>query len=164
MEVINKKLDELKEYNNNPRVNINSVELVAKSIEEFGFKVPIIIDKDGVIVAGHTRYKASQLLGLDEVPCIVADDLTEEQINSFRIIDNKTSEYARWDYALLEKELEGINEIDMSDFGFSTDTIDWDGIEEIGEDNYEEPEAKKCQCPYCNHIDAKWRFLKVNVE
>lgn len=161
MRIINKNIEELKEYKNNPRDNSETVEKVAKSIEEFGFKVPIVIDKDGTIVAGHTRYKASILLGLSQVPCIVVDGLSEEQIKLFRVIDNKAGEYSGWDYFLLDEELDKINNIDMKEFGFSEETIDWDSIEEIGEDNYEEPEAKKCQCPYCNHIDARWRFLKV---
>ena len=89
MEIINKKLTELIPYKNNPRKNDEAVKYVANSIKEFGFKVPIVIDKDNVIVAGHTRYKASQQLGLKEVPCIVADDLTEDQVYAFRLADNK---------------------------------------------------------------------------
>ena len=89
MQIVNKKVEELKPYVNNPRFNDDAVEYVANSIKEFGFKVPIVIDKNNEIVAGHTRYKASLALGLDEVPCIVADDLNEEQIKAFRLADNK---------------------------------------------------------------------------
>jgi hypothetical protein len=117
MEIINKKLTELIPYKNNPRKNDEAVKYVANSIRDFGFKVPIVIDKNNVIVAGHTRYKASQQLGLKEVPCIVADDLTEEQIKAFRLADNKVSEKADWDYNLLDLELEDFD-IDMSEFGF----------------------------------------------
>jgi ParB/RepB/Spo0J family partition protein len=82
-------LAELKPYEKNPRRNDASVEYVANSIKEFGFKVPIVIDRDGVIVAGHTRYKAAKKLGMEKVPCIVADDLSEAQIKAFRLADNK---------------------------------------------------------------------------
>jgi hypothetical protein len=117
MEIVNKKIDELKPYEKNPRKNDEAVEYVANSIKEFGFKVPIVIDKDGVIVAGHTRYKASKKLGLEEVPCIIADDLSEEQIKAFRLADNKVSEKAKWNKDLLMSELFDLN-IDMKDFGF----------------------------------------------
>ena len=118
MEIINKKIDELIPYENNPRFNDDAVEYVANSIKEFGFKVPIVIDKDNVIVTGHTRLKASELLGLKEVPCIVANDLTEEQIKAYRLADNKVSEVAEWDFDLLNTELEDILDVDMSVFGF----------------------------------------------
>ena len=99
-------------------VNIEAVEYVANSIEKFGFKVPIVVDTNNVIVAGHTRYMASKKLGLETAPCIVADDLTEEQIKAFRLADNKVSEIATWDDELLAIELIDIVDIDMSDFGF----------------------------------------------
>ena len=118
MKIVNKKIDELKPYENNPRFNDDAVEYVANSIKEFGFKVPIVIDKDGVIVAGHTRYKASIELGLAEVPCIVADDLTEEQIKAYRLADNKVSELASWNYDLLDEELKDLDNLSMEDFGF----------------------------------------------
>ena len=112
-----KKTSELIEYENNPRNNEAAIDAVAKSIEEFGFKVPIVITKENVIIAGHTRLKASLKLGLATVPCIVADDLTEGQIKAFRLADNKTAELASWDFTKLESELESI-EMDMSVFGF----------------------------------------------
>lgn len=119
MEIINKKLDELKPYENNPRFNDEAVEYVANSIKQFGFKVPIVIDKNNVIVAGHTRYKASMELGLKEVPCIVADDLTPAQIKAFRIAENKTNDLASWNDDLLGQELKDvIEDFDMTDFGF----------------------------------------------
>ena len=121
MEIINKKIEELKPYENNPRRNDEAVKYVAESIKEFGFKVPIVVDKNNVIVAGHTRYKASKKLGLKEVPCIVADDLTDEQIKAFRLADNKVSEYAEWDIDILNKELMSFDTIDMTEFGFDLD-------------------------------------------
>ena len=145
MQIINKKIEEIKPYERNPRKNDEAVKYVAESIKKFGFKVPIIIDKEGIIVAGHTRYKASKELGLEEVPCIIADDLNEEQIKAFRIADNKVSEKSEWDFELLEEELNGIFDIDMSDFGFDLD-FDIEEEKEIIEDEVpevpEEPKAK----------------------
>lgn len=92
MEIINMLLTDLVPYEKNPRKNDEAVKYVAESIRQFGFKVPIIVDKDGVIVAGHTRYKAAKKLKLKEVPCIVADDLSDEQIKAFRYIAGKRSD------------------------------------------------------------------------
>lgn len=118
MKIIERKLSDLIPYENNPRNNDGAVDAVAASIKEFGFKVPIVIDKANVIIAGHTRFKASEKLGLEKVPCIVADDLTEQQIKAYRLADNKVGELADWDFGALEMELEGIDEIDMEQFGF----------------------------------------------
>ena len=145
MEIVNKKLDDLKPYENNPRFNDDAVEYVANSIKEFGFKVPIVIDKNNVIVAGHTRYKASMELGLKEVPCIVADDLSEKQIKAFRLADNKVSEKASWNYDLLDLELDDIKELDMEDFGFINIDINWGDIEDLTDENYKEPESNRLQ-------------------
>lgn len=117
MIIVDKRLTDIRPYENNPRRNDAAVEKVAASIEAFGFKVPVVIDKDGVIVCGHTRVKAAELLQLETVPCVVADDLTEEQIRAFRIADNKVAEYAEWDAEKLQFELDGILSINMSDFG-----------------------------------------------
>lgn len=117
LKIVYKKLEDLTPYENNPRLNDGAVDAVAKSIEEFGFKVPIVIDKDGVIVAGHTRLKAAKQLHIDEVPCIIADDLSDEELKAFRLADNKVSELAEWDFDKLEAELKDID-FDMSDFGF----------------------------------------------
>ena len=119
LKIVYKKVGELIPYENNPRINDGAVDYVANSIKEFGFKVPIVIDSDGVVVAGHTRLKACKKLGIDEVPCIVADDLTPEQVKAFRIADNKTAEKASWDDDLLSDELKDlIDDFDMTDFGF----------------------------------------------
>lgn len=130
MEIINRKLDELTPYENNPRFNDDAVDAVAASIREFGFKVPLVLDGDGTIIAGHTRWKAAKKLGLDTVPCVVADDLTPEQVRAFRLADNKTAELAEWDEEALAKELSEIMDIDMTLFGFTED----------GEEGEEEPE------------------------
>jgi hypothetical protein len=119
MQIVNKTLNELTPYANNPRKNDEAVKYVAESIKQFGFKVPIVIDANGVIVAGHTRYKAARSLGLTEVPCIVADDLSDEQVQAFRLADNKVAELAEWDEELLKVELDDILDIDMEAFGFA---------------------------------------------
>ncbi len=118
MQIIEMKLADLVPYENNPRRNEQAVDAVANSIREFGFKVPIIVDRQNVIVAGHTRARAAEQLGLKKVPVVIADDLTEEQIKAFRLADNKTAELATWDFAKLEEELQNISDIDMGDFGF----------------------------------------------
>ena len=120
MQIINKRVDELRAYDKNPRRNDEAVEYVANSIREFGFKVPVVIDNRNTIVCGHTRVKAAVKLGMGEVPCIVADDLTPAQIKAFRLADNKVGELAMWDWDLLSDEMEELDElgIDMSDFGF----------------------------------------------
>lgn len=121
MNIVNIKTDKLIPYINNPRNNENAIDKVASSIQEFGFKVPIVIDKNNVVINGHTRLLASKKLGLEEVPCIIADDLSEAQIKAFRIADNKVSEYSTWDMELLQIELEALCEmgIDMEITGFN---------------------------------------------
>ena len=117
MNILELNVDELIPYENNPRKNDEAVEKVALSISAFGFKVPIVIDKNNVIVTGHTRLKAAKKLGITTVPCIMADDLTEEQIKAFRLADNKVSEFSEWDEEKLMKELDEL-EMDMSLYGF----------------------------------------------
>ena len=124
MEIIERTIDELKPYKKNARINDDAVQGVMDSIKEFGFRIPIIIEKDGTIVAGHTRYKAVKKLGLKTVPCIIVDDLSEEQIKAFRLADNKVSEKAEWDFGLLDSELNDILNIDMTKFGFEFEPFD----------------------------------------
>lgn len=133
MKVVEKDIESIREYEHNPRKNEEAVDKVAASIREFGFKVPVVVDADGVIVAGHTRIKAARKLGIDKIPCIVADDLTEEQIKAFRLADNKVGEFSEWDFELLDDELQDINDIDMSEFGF--DDSDVEEIEDSEEDD-----------------------------
>lgn len=145
MHITKKSINEIKPYGKNPRKNDEAVKYVAESIREFGFKVPIVIDKNNEIVAGHTRYKAAKKLKLDEVPCIVADDLTDEQIKAFRLADNKVAEKAEWDFDLLAIELDDIVDLDMEVFGFEDITVEEDP--EVVEDDFEaelpeEPNAK----------------------
>lgn len=124
------KLKDIKPYGKNPRKNDDAVPYVAESIKQFGFKVPIVIDKNNVIVAGHTRYKAAKKLGFKSVPCIIADDLTDEQIKAFRLADNKVSEKAEWDLDLLDSEIEEIFDIDMTDFGFELESEELEAEED----------------------------------
>lgn len=144
MNIVYKSIRDIVPYANNPRKNDDAVEGVMNSIKEFGFKVPIIIDKDGTIIAGHTRYKASLKLGLEEVPCIIADDLTEEQVRAFRIADNKVAERAEWDFDLLNEELKEIS-IDMGEFGFDMDieTPEEDVVEDDAPEPPKEPKSKR---------------------
>ena len=145
-----KLVEKLKEYENNPRRNDAAVEKVAASIDEFGFKVPIVIDSDNVIVAGHTRVKAARFLGLKTVPCIVADDLTPEQIRAFRLADNKTGELAGWDFEKQDAELAALAEnFDMSLFGFDMDDSEVNIDDFFEEAEPKEKEPKKIQCPHC---------------
>lgn len=133
IKIIYKNIGDLVPYKNNPRINDEAFKFVARSIKEFGFKNPIIIDDKNIIVAGHTRLKAAKHLGIETVPCVIADDLTQDQINAFRLADNKTAEMAEWDLELLNSELELIDGIDMTGFGFENETHT--PIDEMNEDN-----------------------------
>ena len=133
MNIIEMQVDDLIPYENNPRNNDAAVDKVALSISAFGFKVPIVIDTNNVIVTGHTRLKAAKKLGLSTVPCIKADDLSEDQIKAFRLADNKVSEFSEWDEEKLMKELESLGDIDMSLYGFE---IPEDTEDEADDDTY----------------------------
>ena len=127
MTIVERRLDEIRPYEKNPRRNDDAVEYVANSIQEFGWKQPIVIDRDGVIIAGHTRYKAAQRLGFESVPCLIADDLTEDQVRAYRLADNKVSDFAVWDNKLLLEELELIPDDLFTGFDVSelfNDTLD----------------------------------------
>lgn len=148
MNIIEKEIESLTPYENNPRINDEAVKFVAESIKQFGFKNPIVIDRNGVIVAGHTRYKAAQELGMQKVPCIAADDLTDEQVAAFRLADNKVGEIAEWDYDMLRIELEDLPQVTMEDLGFlDSDMLD---LDEFFNDYEPEPKKPKtCTCPHC---------------
>lgn len=127
MDVLEVNVSDLVPYANNPRVNDDAVDYVARSISEFGFKVPLVIDKDNVIVTGHTRLKAAKRLGLESVPCVRAVDLTPEQVKAFRVADNAVGEVATWDFDKLDIELEDIS-LDMEAFG-----LDWGSFDDAPE-------------------------------
>lgn len=119
MIITERKINDIIPYENNPRNNKNAIEKVAESIKQFGFKVPIIVDKGGIIVAGHTRLEAAKLLGLKKVPVIVADDLTPEQVKAFRLADNKVAEFSTWDFKKLNEELSELGSaFNFEGFGF----------------------------------------------
>lgn len=154
MNIVEKHVDELIPYENNPRHNEDAVKFVKASIQQFGFKVPIVIDPDNTIIAGHTRVLAAKELGMATVPCVVADDLTEEQIKAFRLADNKVSEASGWDWDKLDQELMALSGlgIDMSSFGF--DAVNEDEeldkfFEETADTGAAEKKGKQVVCPNC---------------
>lgn len=152
-QIVYKRVDELHLNERNPRINDHAVDAVAKSIEKYGFRNPLIIDSNGKIWCGNTRYKASTKLGLTEVPCVVADDLTEQEIREYALLDNRIGEIADWDFNLLAEEL--------ADLDFSGFDLDWGipetedeapdetGENEYGEQSLKENETKLHICPCC---------------
>ena len=137
-------VNDIKPYKNNPRINEKAIPYVMNSIKEFGFKNPIIIDKNNIIICGHTRLESAKRLKYTEVPVIYADDLSDEQIKAFRLADNKVSEIAEWDLELLDDELSEID-LDMEQFGFELKSVEEE--QEVVEDDYEvelpkEPKTK----------------------
>jgi len=126
MQICNMKITDIIPYDKNPRLNDGAVEAVANSIKEFGWRAPIVVDKDMVIICGHTRLKAAIQLGLEEVPVHIADNLTPEQVQAYRIADNRTGEIAEWDYSLLPVELKELqdSDFDLSLLGFDADELD----------------------------------------
>jgi len=154
LQVVYKRPDEIIPYERNPRNNDSAVDAVANSIREFGFKVPVVIDKDGVIVCGHTRVKAAKKLGMEEVPCILADDLDEEQVKAFRLADNKTSELSEWDEELLAMEMDDIFNIDLEQFGF----------EPLDEEIAEEAEVQKPEVEFTEVLGEENNFLVLKFD
>lgn len=145
MDVLQVDVNKVIPYENNPRFNAEAVEPVANSIKEFGFQQPIVVDKDNIVIVGHTRLKAAKSLGLEKVPVVVATNLTSEQVDAYRLADNKVSEFSDWDFGLLNLELDNIEEIDMTDFGFNLDDLEDESEQQ--EDDYdgsvvEEPTSK----------------------
>lgn len=142
-----KNIDEIIPYINNPRDNEPAVDAVASSIKNFGFNQPIAIDSKNEIIAGHTRYKAAKKLDLKEVPCVIIDDLTDEEVRAYRLVDNKVAEKATWNKELLAEELAGLGNLDMTLFGFDESDFkddfkedDFDIEEELGK--IDEPTSK----------------------
>lgn len=147
MKVIEMDINEVKPYENNPRINEGGVEATANSIKEFGWQQPLVVDKDHVIIVGHTRLKAAEKLGLKKVPVVVAGGLSEDQVKAYRLADNKTGELSDWNIDMLEIELGGIEELDMGDFGFDDSVDIFDDDQEVSEDEFDEevpdePKAK----------------------
>ncbi len=149
-------------YENNPRKNADAVQYVKNSIKEFGFRIPMVLDAENVIVCGHTRYLAAQELGMTEVPCTYADDLTEEQIKAFRLADNKTAEMSAWDFEKLELELSELPGIDMADFGFELDFEEKTETKEPKEATYSESIGVIIDCS--DEEEAEEIFNKLQEE
>lgn len=145
MKVEEWKIEDVKPYDKNPRNNDDAVDATANSIKEFGWQQPIVVDKKGVIIVGHTRLKAAKKLKLHTVPVVVAESLSEEQAKAYRLADNKTGELADWDMGLLDDELNAIDDIDMTDFGFDLGSLDDD--KEVVDDEFdpEPPEEPTSQ-------------------
>lgn len=146
MDVKTIKVKDLIPYEKNPRRNDDAIDAVCESIKEFGFKVPLVISQDNVVITGHTRLKAAKKLGIKEVPCVIADDLSEAQIKAFRLVDNKTSELAEWDINLLDEEMGDLLEFNFTDYGF-----DFDSLEE--KEDYHEEQKKIVQDRVANICD-----------
>lgn len=153
MKIVDKPIEWLRPYENNPRNNEQAVEAVANSINEFGFKVPIVATIDGEIVNGHTRFKAAKFLRLKTVPVLIADDLTEEQIKAFRLADNKTGELADWDVELLYSELDELTGFDMTMFGFKDIDFSLDDFEEDEKETGEEADIDSEEKPKVEYGD-----------
>lgn len=141
MNVVMLSVEHVIPYANNPRNNDGAVDAVMNSIAEYGFKKPILVDREHVIVAGHTRLMAARRLGLKEVPCVVMTDLDDARIKAFRLADNRTSEFSDWDNDLLKEEMKKAADFDFSAFGFDT--------EDVGKQIQEEIGVKTHKCPKC---------------
>lgn len=150
MEIVNIAVDKLVPYENNPRNNTEAIQYVANSIKEFGFKVPLVIDSDNVVICGHTRLLAAKQLGLKDVPCVIADDLTDEQIKAFRLADNKVGEIATWDLNKLQLELDFLD-CNMEDFGFIGAMEEPDITDFLEDHESKTKEPKTVVCPECGH-------------
>lgn len=153
LQIIN--VTEIIPYENNPRINDHAIDRVIESIKEFGFTNPILLDKDNVIIAGHTRYEAALKLNYSQVPCIYLSDLSEEQVKAYRLVDNKTSEFAEWDFEKLMQELDEINDIDLKMYNLNS--INFDELNLTDEDfikdeplKTKEKEKQIIYCPSCN--------------
>lgn len=153
VKIVDKPIEWLRPYENNPRNNEQAVEAVANSIKEFGFKVPIVATIDGEIVNGHTRFKAAKSLKLKTVPVLIADDLTEEQIKAFRLADNKTGELAEWNVELLYGELDELDGFDMTLFGFEDIDFSLDDFEEDEKETGEEVDIDSEEKPKVEYGD-----------
>ncbi|SFE90150.1 ParB N-terminal domain-containing protein [Peptostreptococcus sp. D1] len=153
LQIIN--VTEIIPYENNPRINDHAIDKVIESIKEFGFTNPILLDKDNVIIAGHTRYEAALRLNYSQVPCIYLNNLSEEQVKAYRLVDNKTSEFAEWDFDKLMQELDKINDIDLEMYNLNS--INFDELNLTDEDfikdeplKTKEKEKQIIYCPSCN--------------
>lgn len=149
MEVRNVSVKDIIPYENNPRKNEDAIQVVMNSIREFGIKQPLVIDENNVIVVGHTRFAAAKKLGYTEVPCVIASDLTEDQINAYRIADNRTAEYSSWDVELLNNQLANILTVDMEMFGFDLNA----------DEQVKKKEEEKGEVPFTEVLGEEHNYL-----
>ena len=163
MEIIKIKIEDLKPYEKNAKIHTQEqVEQIKRSIEQFGMNDPVAVwGEDNLIVEGHGRLEALKQLGYEEVECIRLDHLTDEERKAYTLAHNKLTMNTDFDFDLLNVELDNIDNIDMSDFGFITDVIEWESVDDLNEETYEKPEKEMLECPHCHHIDSKNHFKKV---
>lgn len=160
MEIVNLLIEDIKPFKNNPRINGRAIKVVADSIREFGFKNPIVVDKNMEIIVGHTRLEASKVLGLTKVPVIIAEDLTEEQVKAFRIMDNKSSEFAEWDYTKL---LEEMGELQAEDYnidltGFTGAELE-DILDTLIDEEEEKAEEEKAELEFTAELLEEYQYV-----
>lgn len=154
MEIKKIKLADIKPYENNARINDDAVDYVVKSISQCEYVAPIVLDENNVILAGHTRYKALKKLGYDEAECVIKEGLSDEQKRKYRLLDNKTTEFADWDFDILQNELDGLDFEDLDiDWGLPdlelNETSDYiPEQEDVDIDKYES-NRKEVECPSC---------------
>lgn len=159
MELKKIKIAEIKPYEKNARKNDEAVEYVIKSIEQCEYIAPIILDENNVILAGHTRYKALKKLGYKEAECVIKEGLTEEQKKKYRLLDNKTAEFAEWDFDLLEDELTDLDFGDL-DIDWGLEVPEFDTEQEIIEDEVPEiPENPKAKYGDIYQL-GRWVYCK----
>lgn len=153
MEINMMDIHDLIDYKDNPRNNDEAVDYVKQSIKEFGFKVPIVVDKNNEIIAGHTRKKAALEIGIKEVPVVVADDLTDEQVKAFRLADNRVAEFSEWDWEILKSELEQIDEDLFTGFEDYFDSFSQKEDKQIDEFEIfdDEDVETEYRCPKCHY-------------
>lgn len=152
------KVKDLRNNPRNPRKNDGAVDSVAKSIEKYGFRNPLIVDEENVVWCGNTRLKASRKLGLEEVPCIVVKDLNEQQMTELALLDNKTNEIAEWDFDMLEEILQDVDLTDFAEIDFGIPNFDLESDYDDEEFGVSEVEKKLCKCPVCGHINEEKAF------
>ena len=149
MNITDVKIDDITPYHDNPRVNTDAINVVKKSLSEFGFQQPLVLDKNNIIIVGHTRFAAAKELGFTDVPCFIADNLSEDKIKAYRIMDNKSAEYASWNYGLLTKEITDLleSDYDLEYTGFTDAELEDMGFDMNLEAFVEEPQSEEDVIP-----------------